>query len=121
MGPRRPHHLALGLGVLAAALVAGVGLAGPSASEPGSRDVVRGQVEANVTTADGGEWTVRHATAGEYLIEFAGGDAELEIDRWDAMADATVIPMGNGADIVRFTNDIGPVDTSFSFTAIVGR
>jgi hypothetical protein len=107
--------------VLAAALAAGVVVASPSASQGGTSDVVRGRIESDGTVADAQAWTVHRSAIGEYHVQFPGDDVQLEIDRWDAVADATVLPMGDGADIVRFTNDTGPVDTSFSFTAIVGR
>jgi hypothetical protein len=112
--------LALGLGVLAAALTAGVVVAGPSASQSGSSDVLHGHVEWDGTTPDAATWRVHRSATGEYRVDFDGDDVQLDVERWDAVADATVIPMGDGADIVRFTNDTGPVDTSFSFTAIVG-
>src|SRR5437899_3076902 len=121
MGRRRPLRMALGLGVLSAALAAGIAVAAASASPPESNDVVRGRVESNGTTTAGDDWTVRHRTAGEYRLEFDGHDVRLDIDRWDAVADATVIPLGGGTEVVRFTNGDTPVDSGFSFTAILSH
>ena len=38
-----------------------------------------------------------------------------------AVADATVIPLGGGTEVVRFTNGDTPVDSGFSFTAILSH
>jgi hypothetical protein len=123
MGRRRPHRLVLGLVVLLAALpVAAVVLAEPGASEPRSSFVVRGAVDGTgIAQGEASGWRVVHPEPGVYRLEFDGGEARLEVERWDVVADATVVPLGDGADIVRFRDDHGPVDTSFSFVAIVGR
>jgi len=123
MGRRRPRRLVLGLLVLVAALPVGaVVLAEPGDSSPRSSFVVHGAVDGTgVAQGDASGWHVVHPEPGVYRLEFEGDEARVEVDRWDVVADATVVPLGDGADIVRFRDDTGPVDTSFSFTAIVGR
>lgn len=83
---------------------------------------MHGRVVEDGTAPGAVDWTVQRTAPGEYRVAFAAGvEVQLEVERWDALADATVIPLGDGADVVRFTNGTGPVDTSFSFTAVVGR
>ena len=122
MGRRRPHRLVLGLVVLVAALPVGIVLADPGGSEPSASSVVHGAVDSTgVVLGDAQGWRVEHPKPGVYRLEFEGTEARVEVERWDAVADAIVIPLGDGAGVVRFRDDTGPVDTSFSFTAIVGR
>lgn len=103
------------------ALGAGVIGAGPSASQSGAHEVVHGRVGWDGAVSGASGWTAQRISTGEYRLQFHGDDVQLDLDRWDAVADATVVPMGAGADTVRFTSDTGLVDTSFSFTAIVGH
>jgi hypothetical protein len=122
MGMGSPHRLAVGLVVLVAALSVGIAVAAASSSDEQSSRVVHGMVDRSgliVSGADG--WRVVHDEPGRYRLEFDGTDPRVEIERWDAVADVTVVPLGDGAGMIRFTNDTGPVDTSFSFTAIVDR
>jgi hypothetical protein len=121
MGRRRPHPLVLGLLVLVAALPVAVVLAEPGGSDPRSSSVVRGAVDATgLVLGEATGWRVEHPKPGAYRLEFDGREARIEVERWDVVADATVVPLGGGTGLVRFRDDAGPVDTSFTFTAIVG-
>lgn len=122
MGRRRPHPLVVGLLAVLAALPVAVVLAEPGGSDPRSSAVVRGAVDATgVVLGEATGWRVEHPTPGVYRLEFDGGEARVAVERWDVVADATVVPLGAGAGLVRFRDDTGPVDTSFTFTAVVGR
>jgi len=118
---RRPRPLVLGLLVLLAALPVAVVLAEPGGSDPRSSSVVRGTVDATgVVVGEATGWRVDHPRPGVYRLEFDGREARVEVERWDVVADATVVPLGDGSGLVRFRDDTGLVDSSFTFTAIVG-
>jgi hypothetical protein len=122
MGHRRPHALLLGLAVLSAALSVAVIFAEPGASSAGSSSVVHGAVASDGAVrgeADG--WRVQRLEPGVYRLEFDGGDVRVEVERWDAIADAAVVPLSAGTDLIRFRDPAGALDTSFSFTAIVSH
>ena len=116
---RRPRA-AIGLVVVTLALGVVVGIAAPGASQTSSSSVVRGMVrDDGAFDPSGAGWTVTHPAPGVYELAFGASDARIELDRWDAVADVTVTPIGAGTGLILFTDATGPVDSTFSFTAIV--
>jgi hypothetical protein len=79
-------------------------------------------------TADGAAtglppgWTVEHPHPGVYRIVGRDGElAHLDVVRWDAIADVTILPQGRTVREVHFTAGAVPVDTAFSLDATLRR
>jgi hypothetical protein len=66
-------------------------------------------------------WRVEHPSTGVYRITVDDPDVTLDVRNWDAVADVTVRPLGDGANEVRF--DVGgtPVDSAFGFVTLAHR
>jgi hypothetical protein len=118
MGPR-PRSLVVGAVVLVAVLwSAGTASSSQPAHAPA---VVRGAVESSGAATVPGPWHVEHPSKGVYRITVAAERTTLEVPLWDGVADVTVIPLGRGANEVRFSHDRSRVDTAFAFVALSHR
>lgn len=115
MGLGAARLLLLGATVLGAALVAEPALA---SSSPPVRTVDGGVRADGTPVVLPADWVVEHPTTGVYLLITPVQDLALDVPRWDAPADVTIIPMGEGDTEIRFATGAAPVDTSFSFTAV---
>jgi hypothetical protein len=58
---------------------------------------------------------------GAYRVRLPEGSVSLDVPRWDAVADVTVLPLGRGVNEVRFDLDGKPVDSGFAFVAVSRR
>jgi hypothetical protein len=118
MGHRRPRPLLLGAVVVAAVLATPLS----ASSQPARPSVVRADVLATgQPEAPARGWRVERATMGTYRIALPDDRVVLDVPAWEGVADVTVRPLGAGANEVRFTRDGAPVDTAFTFVAVVHR
>lgn len=114
-----PRRLVFGIVALGAA-VAGVAQAGGAASGPERSAVVRGDVSAAGALSAPAGWRAVHLDTGRYRLEGPAEEAELDVSMWTAAADVAILPLGDGATEVRFRVDGLPIDTDFTFVAVVG-
>ena len=115
---RRPHVLLLG----AMALAAVIGTAHTASSQPARPSVVRADVAATgqpIGPADG--WHVERQAPGVYRVVVTDRRVTLDVPTWDDVADVTVLPQGDGTNIVRFARRGRAVDTGFTFVAVARR
>lgn len=118
MGRARARRLLWGAAVVLAVLTPAT--AG-SASSPGTT-VTQGAVQADGTPENlPAGWTVSHPAPGRYRVLAPAHRLDLDVVRWDAVADVVIEPMGAGGAEVRFLDGDTAVDTAFSFTATAGR
>lgn len=114
---RRKGAVAVGMGIFAAAAVALLPGAS-SAAPPVPVVVLGGAVAAHGAPETSGPWTVGHPARGSYQLDLGDGWPDVEVTGWDAPTDVVVIPLGRGRVAVRFGGPT-PVDTRFTFTAVV--
>ena len=115
MGRGAARLLVLGATVLVAALLAEPALA----SSPQHTRTIDGGVHADGTPAAvPPDWVVVHPSPGVYRLVTSLPAVDLDVPRWDAVADVTIVPMGEGDTEIRFAEHGVPVDTGFSFTAV---
>ena len=118
MGLRRPLLLITGALVVAAGLWSTRAVAG----EATPQTVVRGEVAATGAPMSGAErWHVERTAPGTYRVDLSDGRGSLEVAAWDEVADVTVLPLADGDSEIRFSLDRRPIDTAFSFVAVVER
>jgi hypothetical protein len=61
-------------------------------------------------------WSVHRAGPGTYELSFAR-DVRVDLGSWEAPAEVTLRPIGEGRWTIAFEADGAPVDTAFSFRA----
>lgn len=113
-----PRHLVFGLVALGAA-TAGVAQAGGAASGPERTAVVRGDVSAAGALSAPAGWRAVHVDTGRYRLAGPAGEADVDVSMWNAAADVTIVPLGGGDTEVRFQQGGLPLDTDFTFVALV--
>src|SRR5437763_4555513 len=84
----------------------------PTAAGSRSAPPAPGAVAADGTVTDG-RWTVQHPSVGVYRIQAS----EVDVTRWDAVADVSILPVGDGGEEIRFATGGAGTDTAFSFSA----
>jgi hypothetical protein len=112
------------LGVLAVLVLVGwvVAVAGRSDASATSRtDVVSGMVEADGAAVLPAGWSVTHPAPGYYVVRSPGGADALEVETWDAAAEVSTGPIGDGAVEIRFVGGGQPVDSRFTWRSLVER
>lgn len=106
----------------AMALVAVLGTTDVASSQTTHPSVVRADVSSTGQALDPtAGWMVERQAVGTYRIEVVDEQVTIDVPSWDAVADVTVLPQGDGASVVRFTHGAAPVDTGFTFVAIARR
>lgn len=99
-----------------------VGLAwsGASSSATDGSWVVDGGVSATGAGALPAGWTVAHPFPGYYVLRAPVPSPDLDVRTWDtAGAEVAIAPIGGGAVEVRFLLDGQPVDSRFTWRALV--
>lgn len=105
MGHWARRLLAGALVVTAVILIPGVAASDPVPARTGA-------AAADGTVTDGA-WQVEHVSLGVYRIV----GSHVDVTRWDAATDVTILPIGGGVVEVRFGDDAHRVDSGFSFVA----
>lgn len=65
------------------------------------------------------DWSARQTAPGRYEVQLPGAPVAFELTAWDAVADAVQTPLAGGGVEVRFTRALQPVDSRFTFRAVV--
>ena len=116
---RTARRLLLGLVVLVAVwAVAGRGASSASTS---TTTVVGGVVSATGAGVLPAGWTVSHPVPGYYVLRAPVPDPELDVETWDEAVEVGFAPIGAGAVEVRFLRHGQPVDSRFTWRAVVNR
>src|SRR5438128_6758297 len=118
MGRAGARRVLWGLAVVGAVLVP----TAASGSTAAPAETIDGAVLADGTPQGApGRWMVSHPAPGVYRIVTGEPRLTLDVPRWDVVADVTILPLGSGAEEVRFTDQGLGVDSDFSFTATIPR
>lgn len=117
-GMGTPRRLVFGLVALGAAM-AGMVQAGGAASGPERTAVVRGDVSSTGALSAPAGWRAVHLDTGRYRLAGPAEEADVDVSMWHAAADVTIVPLGDGATEVRFQQGGLPLDTDFTFVALV--
>lgn len=111
------RRLLLGPVVLGAVWVASGAVA--SSSTPAGSSVVGGVVGESGAGVLPAGWTVAHSAPGHYVLRAPVPAPDLDVQTWDRTAEVALSPIGAGAVEVRFVRDGQPVDSRFTWRAVV--
>jgi hypothetical protein len=117
---RTARRLLLGLVVLVAVWAAAAGTVGSSPSSDATT-VVGGAVSATGAGVLPAGWTVSHPAPGAYVLRAPVAAPDLDVETWDEAAEVSLAPVGDGGVSVRFERDGLPVDSRFTWRAVVTR
>lgn len=116
---RTVRRLVAGVMALVAVWVGLAGL-GSSPSAAAGSSVVGGAVSAEGAGVLPAGWTVAHPVPGHYVLRAPVLSPDLDVPTWDAAgADVAIAPIGGGAVEVRFLRDGQPVDSRFTWRAVI--
>lgn len=117
---RSVRCLLLGGVVLLAVWVGLAGLGSSSSAASGSPGVVGGAVSATGAGVVPAGWTIDHPVPGYYVLRAPVPSPDLDVSTWDAAgAELAISPVGGGAVEIRFVRDGQPVDSRFTWRALV--
>ena len=107
-------------GVALVAVWVGLAGLGSSPSAAAGSSVVGGAVTAEGAGVLPAGWTVVHPVPGYYVLRASAPSPDLDVRTWDAAgAEVAIAPIGGGAVEVRFVRDGQPVDSRFTWRAVV--